>query len=99
MSWLAATRFRPAYRKDRRYACRSVRPKGDCRFQRRSVVRLPEAGCRRAARTLKHIADVQLASQLLYVHRFSLEREGRVARNYERAVDARQVCGQALGDT
>src|SRR6516162_11101125 len=50
-------------------------------------------------RTLKHIADVQLASQLLYVHSFSLEREGRVARNYERAVDARQVCGQALGDT
>ena len=39
-------------------------------------------------RPFKHIADVQLASQLLYVNGFALEGERRVARNHERAADA-----------
>src|SRR4030095_3503511 len=42
-------------------------------------------------RTFKHIADVQLASALLYADGLALERERGVARNYERAIDARQV--------
>ena len=40
-------------------------------------------------RTFKHITDVQLTSQLLYIQGFALERKRGVARNYERATDAR----------
>src|SRR6516164_8830212 len=50
-------------------------------------------------RAFEHIADVQLTSQLLYVNPFSLEGERGVTCNYERATDARQVRGQALGHT
>jgi len=48
-------------------------------------------------RTLKDIADIQLPTQLLHVHRFPFEGERRVARDHERASDARQVRGEALG--
>ena len=51
--WRAAIRFRPAYRTDRRQACRSVRPRGDCRFRHRQAARSPEAGCRYAAQSLR----------------------------------------------
>src|SRR5262249_62203469 len=46
--------------------------------------------------TFKHIADVQLASEPLYVYGLAFERERGVACNHERAADARQVRGQAL---
>src|SRR5205809_169601 len=48
-------------------------------------------------RTLQHITDVQLTTQLSYVDGFALEGERGVPRNHERAADARQVRGQALG--
>src|SRR4030095_12753804 len=57
----------------------------------------PEAGATTLHRAFEYIADVQLASQLLNVQCFALERERGVACNDERAVDARQVRGQALG--
>jgi hypothetical protein len=47
--------------------------------------------------TFEDITDVQFTSELLYVDGFTLERERGVARNHERAIDARQVCGEALG--
>ena len=57
----------------------------------------PKAVAATLHRAFEHIADVQLASQLLYVDGFALERERGVARNHERTSDARQVRGQALG--
>src|ERR1700722_13169687 len=48
-------------------------------------------------RTFEHIADVQLTPDLLHVDSFALEGERRVARDHERASDARQVRGEALG--
>src|SRR5215471_8175687 len=47
-------------------------------------------------RALQYIADIQLASQPLYIHGFAFERERGVARNHERAIDARKVRGQAF---
>ena len=57
----------------------------------------PKAVAATLHRAFKHIADVQLAPELLHVNGFALERERGVARNDERATDARQVRGQALG--
>src|ERR1700722_16906536 len=48
-------------------------------------------------RSFKYVSDVQFASQLLNVNGFAFETERCVARNHERANDARQVRGQALG--
>src|SRR6516165_10237862 len=57
----------------------------------------PDAVAATLHRAFKYIPDIQLASQLLYVYGLALERECGVARNDERAADARQVRGQALG--
>jgi hypothetical protein len=46
-------------------------------------------------RTFHHIIDVQFSSELLHVNGFALEGERRVARDHERASDARQVGGAA----
>ena len=59
----------------------------------------PEAVATTLHRAFEHIADVQLASQPLYIHGFALERKRGVARNHERSIDAGQVRGQALGHT
>jgi hypothetical protein len=40
---------------------------------------------------------IQLAANLFHVERLALVSEGRVARDHERAGDAREVGGQALG--
>src|ERR1700674_70486 len=49
-------------------------------------------------RALKDIADIQLPTELLHVHGFPFEGERRVAGDNKRAVDPRQVRGQALSD-
>jgi hypothetical protein len=46
---------------------------------------------------LQHVTDVQLAPDLLHVEGFALVGECRVARYHERAGDARQIGGEALG--
>jgi len=48
-------------------------------------------------RAFQHIADVQFTTDPLHIDRFALEGECGVARNDERASDARQVRGQAFG--
>ena len=48
-------------------------------------------------RSFEHVADVQLTSEPHYVDRLTFESERGVARNHERAIDPRQVGGQALG--
>src|SRR6516164_2703161 len=50
-------------------------------------------------RTFKNVSDVQLAPDLLHVNGLALEGERRVVSDHERAADARQVRGQALGYT
>src|SRR6266446_5729140 len=57
----------------------------------------PKAVSRTLHRALEYIPDVQLTSQLLYVNGSALEGERGVACNHERAIDARQVRGEALG--
>src|SRR3974390_1846796 len=57
----------------------------------------PEAVATTLHRAFEHIADVQLTSELLYVNALSLEGERSVTCNHERAIDARQVRGEALG--
>jgi len=44
----------------------------------------------------QHLAYVQFATNPLHIDSFFLKGEGGVARDYERASDARQVCGQAF---
>src|SRR4029077_10624989 len=48
-------------------------------------------------RPFEHVADVQLTSEPHYVDCLTFEVERGVARNHERAIDPRQVGGQALG--
>ena len=55
----------------------------------------PAAGALNAA--LEHIADVQLAPDLLHIDAPALVGEGGVAPDHEGAADARQIGGQALG--
>src|SRR5215469_4947174 len=50
-------------------------------------------------RTFKNVPDVQLAPDLLHVNGLALEGERRAVSDDERAADARQVRGQALGYT
>ena len=47
---------------------------------------------------LQHIADVQLAADLLHIERLALVGEGRVAGDDEGAANARQIGRQALRD-
>ena len=47
---------------------------------------------------LEHIADVQLAPDLLQIDGLALVSEGRVAPDHERAANARKIGRQALGD-
>src|SRR5262245_43865205 len=94
MSWRASIRFRPARQRGQQRACRNAPP----RWLPVSAIHA-QAVAATLHRAFEHIADVQLTSQLLYVNGFALERERCVARNHERATDARQVRGQALGYT
>ena len=48
-------------------------------------------------RAFEHVAHVQFAADLLHVNRLALVGEGRVARDHERASDAREIGGKALG--
>ena len=48
-------------------------------------------------RAFEHVADVQLAADLLEINRFAFVGECGVSADDERAADARQVRGQALG--
>ena len=49
-------------------------------------------------RTFKDVTHAQLAADLLHIDMFAFVSESRVAADHERAADARQICGQALGD-
>ena len=48
-------------------------------------------------RAFEHVADVQLAADLFEINRFAFVSKCGVSADYERAADARQVRGQALG--
>jgi len=48
-------------------------------------------------RCTEHVAHVQFAADLLHVIGLALVSEGRVARDHERASDAREIGGKALG--
>jgi len=50
-------------------------------------------------RTFEHVIHIQLPAELLHVYSLALECERRVAGDDERAVDPRQISGQALGDS
>ena len=57
----------------------------------------PEPVAAALYRALQRVADVQFAADPLHIDRFALEGECGVARDNERAGDARQVRGQAFG--
>jgi hypothetical protein len=50
-------------------------------------------------RAFEHVANVQLAADLLEINRPALVGKCGVATDHERAPYARQVCGQGLGHT
>jgi len=75
---------------------RQLGPEVVARFRVNQLHVHPKAVVTTSYRTFEHIADDQLASQLFYISGFALEGECGIARDHERAMDARQVCGQAL---
>jgi hypothetical protein len=58
----------------------------------------PQAAAAALHRTLEHISNVQLAADLAHVGRLPLVGERGIAGDHERAANARQIRGQALGD-
>jgi len=97
--WRASIQSRPAYRRGRQLVCRSARPTGDSSFGVDQLHIHPKPVAATLHRTFKNVPNVQLAPDLLHVNGLALEAERRVASDDERAADARQVRGQALGYT
>ena len=92
----AARRSRPASRRDRPAACRTARPRGDCRFRVDELHVDAHAVSAALDAAFEHIAHIELAPDLLHSTGLPLYVKAVLRPITKRARDAREVGREAL---